>query len=137
FVGVHGGTGPETAWGEGIAFVGDDRIAISPWGGAGTPLSPVVARIFDLSSGAEVGVVEPPGGNAEAIEDIAVSPDGTLLAASHGNINPELDLYRLPSGKRLDVVAAHNGGVLNIEFNRDGRRLATAGADGAAKVGAV
>jgi WD40 repeat protein/DNA-binding SARP family transcriptional activator len=133
FVGVHQRTHPVNAWGEGIAFVGDDRIAISPWGGPGTPLSPVVARIFDLSSGAEVGVVKRPGGNAGA-RDIAVSPDGTLLAASHGAIDPELDLYRLPGGRLLDDVEAHTGGVLDIEFSRDGRDLATAGVDGAARV---
>jgi WD40 repeat protein len=133
FVGVHQRTDPELAWGEGIAFVGDDRIAISPWGGAGTRLSPVVARIFDLSSGAEVGVVKRPGGSAGA-RAIAVSPDGTLLAASHGAIDPELDLYGLPGGERLDVVEAHTGGVLDIEFSRDGSRLATAGVDGAARV---
>jgi WD40 repeat protein len=136
FVGVHQRTDPESAWGEGIAFVGEDRIAISPWGGAGTPMSPVVARIFDLSSGAEVGVVKRPSGNTGA-RAIAVSPDGTLLAASHGNINPELDLYRLPGGELLDVVEAHEGGVMDIEFSRDGSRLATAGVDGTAKVWAI
>ncbi len=133
FLGVHQRTDPASAWGEGVAFVGADRIAISPWGGPGTPLSPVVARIFDLSSGAEVGVVKRPGGNTGARE-IAVSPDGTLLAASHGAINPELDLYRLPGGELLDTVEAHAGGVMDIEFSRDGSRLATAGVDGAARV---
>src|SRR5207247_2595168 len=99
FVGVHRRTEPESAWGEGVAFVGHDRIAIAPWA-PGSPLSPVVARIFDLSSGAKVGTVERPGGNSGARE-IAVSPDGTLLAANHGEQNPvELELYRLPSGER-------------------------------------
>ncbi len=133
FVGVHQRTEPASAWGEGIAFVGADRVAISPWGGAGTSLSPVVARIFDLSSGAEVGVVKRPGGDTGARE-IAVSPDGTLLAASHGAINPELGLYRLPGGELLDRVEAHTSGVLDIEFSRDGRVLATSGVDGAARV---
>ena len=124
---------PASAWSDGVAFVGDDRIAISPWASGDSHLSPVVARIFDLSSGAEVGVVKRPGGNTEARE-IGVSPDGTLLAASHGEINPELDLYRLPGGELLDAVEAHTGGVLDIEFSRDGSVLATGGVDGAAKV---
>lgn len=133
FLGVHRRTEPESAWGEGVAFVGHDRIAISPWA-LGSPLSPVVARIFDLSSGAKVGTVERTGGNTGARE-IAVSPDGTLLVANHGQNNPvELDLYRLPSGKLLDVVEAHVGGVLDIEFSRDGSVLATSGVDGVARV---
>jgi WD40 repeat protein len=133
FVGVHRRTEPESAWGEGVAFVGHDRIAIAPWA-PGNPLSPVVARIFDLSSGAKVGTVERPGGNSGARE-IAVSRDGTLLAANHGEQNPvELELYRLRSGKLLDAVEAHAGGVMDIEFSRDGTLLATAGVDGAAKV---
>ncbi len=132
---VHNRTNVQDAWSEGVAFVGDDRIAVSPWS-RGTPVSPVVARIFDLSTGAEAGLVEDPSGEAGARE-IAVSPDGTLLAASHGDINPELQLYRLPGGELLDAVEAHSGGVMDIEFSRDGLELATAGVDGAARVWAV
>ena len=97
------------------------------------PLSPVVARIFDLSSGDEVGVVEHPSVETGARE-IDVSPDGTLLAASHGDSNPGLHLYRLPGGELLDEVEAHTAGVLDIEFSRDDSVVATAGVDGAARV---
>ncbi|MBA2643586.1 MAG: WD40 repeat domain-containing protein, partial [Actinobacteria bacterium] len=131
-VGVHRRTNAQEAWAEGVAFVGDNRIAVSPWA-RGNPVSPVVAQIFDLSSGAKLGVVEDLSGEAGARE-IAVSPDGTLLAASHGDIRPDLQLYRLPGGELLDVVEAHTGGVLDIEFSRDGSALATAGVDGVARV---
>src|SRR5262245_35485737 len=131
-VNVHRRTNVQDAWSEGVAFVGDDRIAVSPWS-RGTPVTPVVARIFDLSTGARVGVVKDPSGEAGARE-IAVSPDGTLLAASHGDINPTLELYRLPGGELLDEVEAHPGGVMDIEFSRDGSVLATAGVDKTARV---
>jgi WD40 repeat protein/DNA-binding SARP family transcriptional activator len=131
-VGVHGRTKIQDAWSEGVAFVGDNRIAVSPWS-RGMPLSPVVARIFDLSSGAEVDVVKHPSVETGARE-IDVSSDGTLLAASHGDINPELHLYRLPGGELLDEVEAHTAGVLDIEFSRDDSVVATAGVDGAARV---
>ena len=130
-VGVHGRTNAQEGWAEGAAFVGDDRIAVSPWA-RGNPLSPVVARIFDLSSGAEVGVIEHASGDARARE-LDVSPDGTLLAASHGD-TALLELYRLPGGELLDVVEGHPGAVLDIEFSRDGSVLATAGVDGVARV---
>ena len=130
-VGVHRRTRLLDGWSEGVGFVGNDKIAVSPWA-RGTRLSPVVARIFDLSSGAKVSVVEHPSGETGARE-IAVSPDGMLLAASHGE-GSELHLYRLPGGELLDAVAAHTGGVIDIEFSRDGAFLATAGVDQAARV---
>jgi WD40 repeat protein len=130
-VGVHRRTRLLDAWSEGVGFVGDNRIAVSPWA-RGTGLSSVVARILDLSSGDEVGVVEHPSGETGARE-IAVSADGTLLAASHAE-GSELHLYRLPEGILLDAVEAHTGGVIDIEFSRDGTLLTTGGVDGAARV---
>src|SRR5919201_4405268 len=101
---------PAAAWSDGVAFVGDDRIAIAPWS-PGVPLSPVVARIFDLSSGAEVAVVKLPGGNA-GTREIAASPDGTLLAANHGGQKPtKLPLHPPPGGGELRAVKADPGGV--------------------------
>ena len=64
--------------------------------------------------------------------DIDVSPDGTMLAAVHAE-NGQLQLYGLPSGKQLDAVRAHGGAVLDVEFSRDGRRVATGGVDGLAR----
>ena len=116
--GVHNRTNVLDAWSEGVDFVGDDRVAVSPWA-RGTALSPVVARIFDSSSGDEVGIVEHPSGETGARE-IAVSPDGTLLAATHVDNDPDVYLYRLPGGELLDVVEAHTGGTIDIEFSRDG-----------------
>jgi WD40 repeat protein/serine/threonine protein kinase/DNA-binding SARP family transcriptional activator len=130
-VGVHGRTNAQEAWAEGVAFVGDDRIAVSPWA-RGNPVSPIVARIFDVSSGAEVGVIEHADGDARARE-IDVSPDGKLLVATNGD-SAQLELYRLSDGELLDVVEAHTGAVLDVEFSRDGSVLATGGVDGAARV---
>ena len=130
--GVHNRTNVQDAWSEGVDFVGDDRVAVSPWA-RGTALSPVVARIFDSSSGDEVGIVEHPSGETGARE-IAVSPDGTLLAATHVDNDPDVYLYRLPGGELLDVVEAHTSGPIDIEFSRDGSLLATGGVDGAARV---
>ena len=129
---MHNRTNVQDAWSQGVDFVGDDRIAVSPWA-RGTALSPVVARIFDSSSGDEVGIVEHPSGETGARE-IAVSPDGTLLAATHVDNDPDVYLYRLPGGELLDVVEAHTGSTIDIEFSRDGTILATAGVDGAARV---
>ena len=130
-VGVHRRTNAQAAWAEGVAFVGDDRIAVSPWARGNAP-SRVVARIFDLSSGAEVGVIEHASRDAEARE-IDVSPDGTLLVATSGD-TARTELYRLSDGKLLDGVKAHTGAVLDVEFSRDGSVFATGGVDGVARV---
>ena len=104
FAGVHDRTEAGVAWGEGVAFVGRDRIAVSPWARGAAP-SPVVAKVFDISSGKQVAVVTDPGGTARVV-DLDVSPDGTILVAGQME-SGQLQLYGLPSGKQLDVVRAH------------------------------
>jgi WD40 repeat protein/DNA-binding SARP family transcriptional activator len=130
FPGVHERTDVRGAWGEGVAFVGRDRIAVSPWARGNKP-SPVVAKVFDISSGEQVAVVKDPRG--ARIIDLDVSPDGTLLVAGRAE-GGQLQLYGLPSGKLLDVVHGHGLAVLDVEFSRDGRVVATGGVDGLAKV---
>jgi WD40 repeat protein/DNA-binding SARP family transcriptional activator len=131
FEGVHDRTTARYAWGEGLAFVGRDRIAVSPWA-RGSALSPIVAKILDVASGKQVGVVRDPGGNARTV-DIDVSPDSTMLVAGQAD-SGQLQLYALPSGKQLDAVrASGSGAVLDVEFSRDGRRVATGAVDGLAK----
>jgi WD40 repeat protein len=130
FAGVHDRTAASVAWGEGVAFVGRDRLAVSPWARGSAP-SPVVARVFDLSSGHQVAAVEDPGGVARVV-DLDVSRDGTVLVAGQADTG-QLQLYGLPSGKQLDVAKAHGGAVLDVELSRDGRRVATGGVDGLAK----
>ena len=132
FVGVHERTSAGIAWGEGVAFVGRDRIAVSPWSRGSAP-SRVVAKVFDISSGKRVAVVEDPAGVEARVVDLDVSRDGTLLVAAQAE-GGLLQLYGLPSGKQLDVVHAHGGAVLDVEFSRDGRRVATGGVDGVARV---
>jgi WD40 repeat protein len=132
FPNVHERTAVRSAWGEGVAFVGRDRIAVAPFVRGSAP-SPIVAKVFDVSSGKQVKVVKDPRGDT-LIFDVDVSPDGRLLIAGRAE-GTELQLYELPSGKQLDVVrAAHGIGVLDVEFSSDGRLVATGGVDATAKV---
>jgi WD40 repeat protein/DNA-binding SARP family transcriptional activator len=129
---AHNRTSAAAGWGEGVAFVGAHRIAVAPWS-LGTGDSPVVARVFDLSSGHQVGVVKDPAG-ATRIVDIDVSPDGKLLVAGHAQW--PLQLYRLSDGRQLDV-GQNDGGILDVEFSRDGKFVATGAVDGFAKIWSV
>ena len=129
-LGVHERTDVKDGWGQGVAFVGRDRIAVAPWQ-RGIPPSPVVAKVFDISSGDQVGIVMDPRGTGRVV-DIDVSPDGTMLVAGQFE-SGQLQLYALPSGRQVDVVRAHGATVLDVEFGRDGRRVASGAVDGQAK----
>jgi WD40 repeat protein/DNA-binding SARP family transcriptional activator len=129
FRNVHERTNARTASGEGVAFVGRDRIAVSPWTRGSE--SPIVANVLEISSGQQVAVVEDPSGVARAV-DIDVTRDGTKLVAAQAETG-QLQLYELPSGKQLDVVHAHGTAVLDVELSRDGRRVATGAVDGLAR----
>jgi WD40 repeat protein/DNA-binding SARP family transcriptional activator len=128
---VHERTSVDNAWGEGVAFVGRNRIAVSPWA-RGTEPSPVVAKVFDVSSGDQVGVVKDPRGETQIV-DLDVSPDGTVLVAGRAE-GGQLQLYELPSGRQLDLVHGHGIQVPDVEFSHNGRLVATGGVDGTAKV---
>src|SRR5262249_15808915 len=132
---VHDRTSAAVAWGEGVAFVGNTRVAVAPWSlGKGTP-SPVVARVFDLPTANPGGEVDDPAGATQP-DDIDVSPDGKLLVAGHAR--GPLQLYRLSDGRRLDVVqGSAAGAVPDVEFSRDGKFVATGGVDGFAKIWSV
>src|SRR5262249_19921055 len=89
-------------------------------------------KVFDISSGKQVAVVVDPRGAARVV-DLDVSPDGKTLVAGQAE-GGQLQLYGLPSGKQLDGVHGHGGAVLDVEFSRDGRRVATGGVDGVARI---
>ncbi|MFL5918459.1 MAG: protein kinase domain-containing protein [Gaiellaceae bacterium] len=130
---AHNRTAAPVVWGEGVAFVGEDRVAIAPWSRGKTAPSSVVAKVFQLSSGKKVGVVSDPAGATQTV-DIDVSPDGRLLVAGHAE--GPLQLYELSDGRQLDVEQ-NQGGVLDVEFSRDGKSVATGGVDGFAKIWSV
>ncbi len=60
------------------------------------------------------------------VDDVAVSPDGRLLATAERR--GTVVLYQLEGAKRL-ATAKHGGAVRRIKFSGDGRRLASAGVD--------
>ena len=60
----------------------------------------------------------------DRIEDIAYSPDGTILAVAAGN---GIWLYDAQTGHQLAQCAGHIDKVLNIAFRPDGKTLASVG----------
>ena len=67
-------------------------------------------------------------GHADAVYDVAFSPDGKLLAS--GSYDKTIKLWDAASGKELATLAAHQDQVFRIEFSPDGESLASCGGDG-------
>jgi len=83
------------------------------------------ARLFDLASGKEIEAVRGPGSWA------TFSPDGKRFAASVGRV---ISVRDASTGAEQLVLQGHVAEVRALAFSPDGRRLASASADGIVKV---
>ncbi|MEW6238961.1 MAG: WD40 repeat domain-containing protein [Candidatus Omnitrophota bacterium] len=78
-------------------------------------------------------------GHSKTIRDVAISPDGSLVATGGGECNPDLGLYwdataRIfdrQTGKQL-VRIQHNNPVISVQFSSDGQKLLTGSWDNTA-----
>lgn len=66
-------------------------------------------------------------GHAGNLEDMAMSPDGTLLAS--GNNDRTITLWEVSTGQGPRTLSDHTGDVWGIAFNPDGTLLASASKD--------
>lgn len=63
-----------------------------------------------------------------AVQSVAFSPDGSLLAV--GSTGSEVRVYQTGDGKRKATLVGHDGAVFALAFSADGQRLFTAGFEG-------
>ncbi|GIK58753.1 MAG: hypothetical protein HND44_13435 [Chloroflexi bacterium] len=100
-----------------LATAGEDGIVVVQNSNTGVPIFSFVAE-FDSE------------GQPVAVNDIAASADGRLIAAAKAN-----GIARVWEGEDLfTTLSGHSGPVTAVDFTADGSRLATAGADSSAKV---
>ena len=101
----------------GLAFLPDGQTLVS--GGARL-------RFWDFPSlESKPGF---PNNPANELNTIAVSPDGMTLA--FGQWAQEITLLDVPTGSLVNVLSGHDrAGVFGLAFSRDGKALASAGAD--------
>jgi WD40 repeat protein len=76
--------------------------------------------MFDATTG-ERADVHVATGHTDAIQALAFSPDGSLLAS--GSRDRTIRLVDVRTGYMIQLLAGHRGTVLHLAFSLDGRRL--------------
>lgn len=110
-----------TYWVSGLAFDPRPeglRLAASTWDGR--------IMIWNLWDGTTAPLL---GGDVGALNGVARSPDGTLIAAGQLLDPPVAYLWELPGGTRREPLAGHADGLTDVAFSPDGRWLATVSED--------
>ena len=87
-------------------------------------------RLWDAGSGSQIWRRDfEPQATPVAV---AFHPDGTLLLTGHRN--GSVSLLDAGNGNVVRSMSGHEGAILRVAFRSDGKRFATASADGKAKV---
>jgi WD40 repeat protein len=80
-------------------------------------------------------------GHTQGVLSVAFSPDGRLVASATGSTNgtvplpgAEILLWDAETGRQIQRLRGHTGGVNCVAFSRDGRRLASASQDHTVKL---
>lgn len=66
----------------------------------------------------------------DSMESVALSPDGKYLACGGASEDPVVRIWALAGGGEPLVLSGHTNAVTDLKFMADGRRLASASADG-------
>jgi hypothetical protein len=93
-------------------------------------------RVWELATGRECALLEretwaQAGHSPELTYPLAVSPDGSVLAAPGQNPRRRhlIDLWDLRDGRRFATLEGHRGPVSALAFSPDSRRLLSGGED--------
>jgi WD40 repeat protein len=116
-------------------------LAVTPDGHwLATALGRRRAAIWDLTTGRQVRTFLPA---SESVRNVALSNDGTLLAAGSGvspfetktvTVEPVINVWSVISGKQVATLHGHLEAVTAVRFFADGKRLLTASYDGTVRI---
>jgi WD40 repeat protein len=90
-------------------------------------------RMWDGATGKAILELIPTARDRSAFNHVVFGLDGRVLAASSSH-KPEIRLWDADTGTEMTPLRGHGGGVLDLATDAGGRRLASAGADGALRV---
>lgn len=119
-----------------------DTLAFSPDGkriAASAGFGDVTIKVWDVASGEQVLTLP------DCAASVVFSPDGTRIASDY---TPEkvkfrddvssnefgIQIWDAASGRKTLTLKRHSAGVRSVAFSKDGKRLASAGGDGAVMV---
>lgn len=110
-----------------LAFSNDGQRLIT---GGGEPSRGGEIKIWNLTTGKlSLEITNP---HSDVVLDLAVSPDGKLLATSAAD--KFIRIFNLETGAPLRSFEGHTHHVLGVAWSRDQRTLVSAGADNIIKV---
>jgi WD40 repeat protein len=101
---------------------------------------PCEVRVWDTVTGQELYILR---GHTNCVWSVSFSPDGKRLASAAGPyVGPgktdkypgEVKIWDMRTGQEVCTLQGHAGPVYGVTFSPDGRRLATANADGSVKI---
>lgn len=113
----------------GFVDYGVDRLAFLPDG-----ITLAVAsddssvRLWNVTDGTSRLLI--PSGDWD-MNSFAVSPDGTLLVTANSST---LHVWSVKDGSLLSTLEGHSGPIQDVEFQPDGRNIASTGADGTVRI---
>ncbi len=107
-----------------LAFTPDEKTLITANNGP----SPTIL-LFDTQTWKEERRLI---GHTDAIQSLAVSPDGTMLAS--GGADKTVRLWDLEEGRERATLLGHDRDVYGVAFGTDRKTVISAGGDGLARV---
>jgi RNA polymerase sigma factor (sigma-70 family) len=87
--------------------------------------------VWETSSGQLCRVLKDQERTYSSVNAIALSPDGTQLAAAIGDEGQEtfVHVWDVLTGQKITALAGHRGKVTRLDYSPDGRRLASCSTD--------
>lgn len=89
----------------------------------------LLVRLWDVASGDSRGILE---GNTFFVNDVAFSPDGTLIATA--GADRTIRIWDLRTKQIMTVLSGHIDELTHVLFSPDGKLLISSSRDGTVRV---